>query len=253
MIAVCAVVVIWNPRKAKQESAVSNSSAIETSDELTSSILSAGINSASSDSIVSDSSSNIESSTSTESSFGVTPESSITPDLVPEDQPDSPNLNFETSGSSYDDIMVNVLTCILSEDTAALSTYVGSQGLRLSPTGYAVEDDVVLSSTELADYFSMGSQSYGIYPGSGESIYCSPSEYYHQYILPSGFDFTLSTVSYNDNADLAAAGNWVDDPKTVSYHYAPNVMGWKRIILVYGSEGSGDVLCGIIYQDLTTK
>ena len=99
----------------------------------------------------------------------------------------------------------------------------------------------------------MGTQSYGTYPGSGEDIYLTSNEYYDRYLVPAGFDFSAASVSYNDAGDLDAVSGYVQDPKTVSYKYTPNVMEWKRIILVYGSEGSGDVLCGVIYQDVTTN
>ncbi len=180
-------------------------------------------------------------------------ETSIAEGLVPEDQPDEPDLNFETSGQSYDDIMVNVLTCLLSKDMNALSSYVGSQGLRLSPTGICSESDVVLSADEVSSFFSLGSMSYGTYPGSGEDMYYAPDEYYSEYLYPSEFDFSVSSVAYNDAEDLAAVNGLVSNAKTVSYYYAPNIMEWQRLIFVYGAEGSGDALCAIIYQDLTTN
>ena len=180
-------------------------------------------------------------------------DSELVSDLVSEDQPDAPNLNYETSGSSYDDIMVNVLTCLLTKDTATLSEYVGTLGLRLSPTGSAATNDVVLSASQVVNFFDLGTQDYGIYPGSGETIRLTPSEYYNKYLVPTDFDFSLAVVSYNDANDIAAASTVFENPKTVSYEYTPNVMEWKRLIVVYCSEGAGDVLCGMIYQDVTTN
>lgn len=240
LIIICAVVVVWNPWK-EEAPTVSASSDGSLSSSLPES--SAFESSLAGDSSLAESSASL--------SVPVS-DSSLVNQPVIEDQPDEPNLNFETSGSSYSDIMVNVLTCILSKDMQSLSQYVGSAGLRLSPTGQAVDADVVLSASQVADFFSLGSQSYGVFPGSGESIYLSPTEYYNRYLMPEDFDFASATVSYNDEADLAAAGNLVSDPKTVSYYYSPNVMEWKQLIMVYGSEGSGDVLCALIYRDATT-
>ena len=67
------------------------------------------------------------------------------------------------------------------------------------------------------------------------------------------FDFSVSSVAYNDAEDLAAVNGLVSNAKTVSYYYAPNIMEWQRLIFVYGAEGSGDALCAIIYQDLSTN
>ena len=65
--------------------------------------------------------------------------------------------------------------------------------------------------------------------------------------------FSAATVSYNDVADINAVSGYVDDPKTVSYRFSPDIMEWKRLIIVYTTEDSGDVLCGMIYQDVTTN
>lgn len=243
LIAVCAVIVIWHPWKGHSTVAQNSSSAPISSQQA-------------------------ESSQPAESSLASRPESSSMPEssiaqessevsellsgLVPEDQPDSPNLNFETSGSAYDDILVNVLTCLISRDMTSLSAYVGSQGLRLSPTGSAVSDDVILSADQVADFFSLGEKTYGTFPGSGEPIVYSPEEYYNRYMNPAGFDFAASTISYNDAADLSAVNGTASDPKTVAYDYSPSVMEWMRLILVFDSDGNGDVLSGIIYQDVTT-
>ncbi len=248
LIIVCTIVVIWNPWQ-KNKDKDSSSSYPDSSQPPGSSSLVVDTNNSVplESSILLESSAVVESSDSADSSFA------DISDLIPEDQPDDPDLNFEASGSSYDDIMVNVLTCLLTRDTEALSGYVGSQGLRLSPTGIATGTDVVLSADELSGFFSRQAQSYGTYPGSGEDIYLTSDEYYDRYLVPAGFDFSAATVSYNDAGDLEAVAGYVQDPKTVSYKYTPSVMEWKRIILVYGSEGAGDVLCGIIYQDVTTN
>lgn len=250
LIILCGIVVVLNPLK----DAVKNDSN--------------SFSDLSNISLTSSSFADIESSTLTETSYLIessvsieTIESSILvesslseySDLIPEDQPDEPNLNFEISGSSFDDIMVNVLTSLLSKDTVTLSTYVGSTGFRLAPTGCFAPNDVVLSADELSSFFSLAAQSYGTYPGSGETIYLTPDEYYDHYLIPTGFDFSAATVSYNDVADINAVSGYVDDPKTVSYRFSPDIMEWKRLIIVYTTEDSGDVLCGMIYQDVTTN
>lgn len=236
LIIVCTVVVLWQPWK----NHIAN-------DPSSSVLLSSDIHDSSSlpESSLFESSLLQNSSESSDSSM-------LESGLVSEDQPDSPDLNFKPSGSSYDDIMVNILTCLLSSDMKTLSSYVGSQGLRLSPTGSMTDQDIVLSADEVSDFFSLGTQTYGVYPGSGEAIRCSAEDYYNRYIAPSDFNFSAATVAFNEASDLEAVAGLVSNPKTVSYDYSPSVMEWKRLIMVYTAEGSGDVLCGIIYQDLTT-
>ena len=262
LIIVCTVVVVLNPMQLKHDSTASSGSSETVSDDGSSAAadeMAADMSTAGS--LTSEESSVLESSV-LESSTAVKDDTSaqasqvdseLISGLVPEDQPDTPDLNYETSGSSYDDIMVNVLTCLLSRDTASLAEYVGASGLCLSPTGTAVASDVILSSAQVAAFFDQGTQTYGTYPGSGEKIRLSAEEYYNSYIVPSSFDFSTAVVSYNDAADIAAASAMFSNPKTVSYEYTPNVMEWQRLIMVYCSEGTGDVLCGIIYQDVTTN
>lgn len=265
LIIVCTVVVVWNPIKNNK---VTDYSSSTTTSQTTGTSLStsSGVELSSQSADVDQlknsgaaySSSLFESSilideSSLENSEQFNANNSEISDLVAEDQPEAPDLNFETSGSSYDDIMVNILTCLLSQDMSALSEYVGSVGFRLAPTGIFSAEDVVLSASDLSAFFSLSAQKYGTYPGSGESIYLTPTEYYNSYLVPSGFDFSAASVSYNDSADLAAVAGYVSDPKTVSYLYSPNVMEWKRLIVVYTHEGGNDVLSGIIYQDVTTN
>ena len=238
LIIACTVVVLWSPWK-KQQSASSQSS-------LVSSSYSAPLSSAP------ESLSSSESSALPESSAADS-DSSLASGLNPEDQPDSPDLNFKPSGVSYDDIMINVLTCLLSRDMSSFASYVGSQGLRLSPTGSMTEQDIVLSADEVAEFFQLDSKIYGTYPGSGETIRCTPEEYYTRYLAPSDFNFSAATTAYNDAADLETAAGFVSNPKTVSYEYSPSAMEWMRLIMVYANDGDrGDVLCGIVYLDLTT-
>lgn len=241
LIIVCTVIVVWHPWHSGSDDSGSSSalSSVEASSESPSSAPESSLDLTSSEP---------ESSPAQESSEV----SELASGLIPEDQPDSPDLNFETSGSSYDDIMVNVLTCLMSRDMAGLSSYVGSRGLQLSPTGAAVNDDVVLSADQTADFFSRGETTYGTFPGSGESIALSPEAYYERFLCPSDLNFSAATVSYNDSADLTAAAAAASDPKTVAYYYAPSVMEWKRIILVFDADGASDVLRAIIYQDATT-
>lgn len=236
LAALCLAVLLWHTWRGPA-AADDGSSAVSAASQASSALLSS----------VPDSASSVSEASSPSSS----PTSSL-PGLVSEDQPDSPNLNYEVSGSSYDDILVPVLTCLLSQNMAELSSYVGEQGLRLSPTGTTADRDVILSSADTAGFFQMAARSYGTYPGSGESILCTPSEYYQKYITPAGFDFASSVTAYNDAADLAKVSDSITDPKTVSYEYAASPMDWTRIILVFGAEESGDVLCQILYQDPST-
>lgn len=157
------------------------------------------------------------------------------------------------STGSYDEIMVDVLTEILGQHFDELAAHVGSQGLRLSPTGVQTADDVVLSSSEVASFLSGSSRSYGISPGSGQSLELTPSEYYSRYMYPDGFDFANAVTAYNDEADLALCTQ-TSDPETVSFYYSANAIEWKKIILVFTAESSdSDVLCGIIYKDQSSN
>ena len=248
LLIVCIVIILWSPWA--QEKRASNESSTPLNSE---------ISTTSESSELSDyEESQIESAPDSESSIlqhesSIQSESSeITEGRVPEDLPGDPNPNFQTPGSSYDDIMVNVLTSLLSKDMATLSTYVGSNGLRLVPTGMANNHDVILSASEVADFFNRPSQSYGTFAGSGNPITCTPDEYYNTYLMPDGFDFSIANVTYNEASHVEAASNIAASPKTVAYYYAPNVMEWKRIIMVYDTENNRDVLCGIIYQDAST-
>lgn len=257
LIAACTLVVVLNPMQLKHTSSTSSNSLSSTTNVISSEVAEESVEEESSaDSLTSAESSVTESSNEPQNSDFMQSsvvESELISDLIPEDQPDTPDLNYETSGSSYDDIMVNVLTCLISRDTVSLSEYVGASGLCLSPTGTAVSSDVVLSSSQVASFFDIGTKIYGTYPGSGEKIQLSAEDYYNSYLVPTGFDFGSAVVSYNDAADIAAASSMFADVKTVSYEYAPNVMEWQRLIMVYCSEGDSDVLCGIIYQDVTTN
>ena len=255
LIIVCAFVVIWNPIQQKPNESLSASTAVDSDTTLlieTESIYSEVIDLNSffiEDSL-------INSSSYDSSIMEVSDETtslSITSDLISEDQPTEPDLNYETSGTSYDDIAVNVLTCLLTQNMELLSTYIGDSGLQLSPTGSATAFDITLSAAEVSSFFSLSTQCYGTYPGSGEDIDLSPSQYYEKYIVPQKFDFSLAVVSYNNTNDLSVVSSSLQSPKTISYHYAPNVMEWKHLILVFESESNRDVLCGIIYQDVTTN
>jgi len=203
----------------------------------------------------SESSENSESSDvggSSETSSEASSESSSTSSISEEDLPDDPDPQFETSESYFDDINVKVLTAVLSRDFGTLSEYVGEAGLRLCPMGEPSENDITLSASEVADFFSRGSEMYGIYLGSGNPIRMTPDEYYSSFINPSAFDFTACTTLYDDEEDLAAAGAFGSDIHTVGYHYVPNIMEWQNVIFVYQRYGEQDLLVGIIYQDLTT-
>lgn len=171
-------------------------------------------------------------------------------DTDEEDLPDT-DPYFETEGDSFDDIMIKVLSALISADFDSLSDYVGGEGLRLSPMGAFLEDDIVLTSNEVADYLSMDTMRYGIYRGSGNAIRMTPVEYYNKFICPSDFDFSETSIYIDDEEDLEAAG-W-GDIHTVRYTYEPNVMEWQDVIMVYRENGGRDYLIGIIHRDVTTN
>lgn len=165
--------------------------------------------------------------------------------------PGDPQPNFSESGSSYEDIMVNVMTSLLSQDFSTLAGYVGESGLELAPMGTLTGTDVMLSPGDTAMFLESGVQNFGTYEGTGEAIMMDGDTYYHTYIIPSGFDFTVSSTAYDDPSDLSCCGS-LTDIHTVSYYYAPDPIGWMKIILVYQSGNGGDNLRAIIYQDTTT-
>lgn len=256
LIIVCACVAIWNLFHQQPDESSFSSTAVDSDNTVlfeTESNLSSELIDSSAlfmeDSLLNSSSQDSSIAEISDENTSVT----ITSDLIIDDQPNEPNLNYETSGTSYDDIAVNVLTCLLTQNMELLSTYIGDSGLQLSPTGSATAYDITLSATEVSSFFSLSTQSYGTYPGSGESIDLSPTQYYEKYIVPQKFDFSLAVVSYNNTNDLSVVSSSLQSPKTISYHYAPNVMEWKHLILVFESESNRDVLCGIIYQDVTTN
>jgi hypothetical protein len=76
-----------------------------------------------------------------------------------------------------------------------LSTYVGTSGLQLSPTGSSTSFDITLSADKVCNFFSLPVQYYGTYPGSGENIDLSPTQYYEKYIeIHSGCYFCYHLV-----------------------------------------------------------
>lgn len=158
--------------------------------------------------------------------------------------------DYETEGESFDDIMVKVLSAILMGDFDTLSRYVGEAGLRLSPMGAFLSEDVILSKEETAEFFSRGEDTYGTFPGSGDPIAMGPQEYYERFICPVSFDFGESTVIYDDADDLEDA-LW-GDYHTVRYSFEPNVMEWQDIVMVYASENGRDVLIAILHRDMSS-
>lgn len=166
--------------------------------------------------------------------------------------PGEPQPNFSESGSTYEDIMVNVMTCLLSQDFSTLAGYVGENGLELSPMGSLKDTDVTLTAGDTAMFLESGVQNFGTYEGTGDAIMMDGDTYYHTYMIPSTFDFASSTTSYDDPADLALCGT-LTDIHTVSYYYAPDPVGWMKMILVYQTENGGDKLRAVIYQDTTTE
>jgi hypothetical protein len=168
------------------------------------------------------------------------------------DAPGQVELSIATQGQSYDDINTNVLTCLLTKDMSGLADYVASDGLTLCPTGGSSPKDLTLSKSDVADFFDGVTRTYGTYSGSGYGITMTPDQYYSKYMVPGGFDFSASVTAYDDPSDLSAAGGL--GSHTISYYYAPDPVGWMKVILVYqAQEGAGDALRAIIYQDTTTN
>lgn len=168
------------------------------------------------------------------------------------DAPGQVELSIVTPGQSFDDINTNVLTCLLTKDMAGLSDYVAAGGLTLCPTGTSSPKDLTLSRTDVADFFDGVTRTYGSYSGSGYGITMTPDQYYSKYMVPSNFDFSASVTAYDDASDLEAAGGLGDH--TISYYYAPDPVGWMKVILVYQTqEGQNDALRAVIYRDTTTE
>lgn len=156
-----------------------------------------------------------------------------------------------TNGPSYDTVNDEVLSCLLSRDFEGLSGFVAQDGLRLSPTGEQIGKDVVLTSAEVAGFFSSGTRTYGTNPGSGESITLTPAVYYSEYIAPQDLDFSSAIISYDAEEDIALCG-LTENAHTVSYYASPNIMEWQKIVLVYTRTSDGDKLAGILYLDQFT-
>lgn len=154
----------------------------------------------------------------------------------------------------YTDIVQTLLLDLENGNVAALADYIGDDGVQLSPTGLMSSSDVTLSREEMANFMSMSTRNYGTNASSGQSLMLSPAEYYTSYISPVDLDFSAAETLYNDSSDLALVSG-LNDAKTVSFYDAPSAVEWRKVILVFSTDGSptgGDVLRAIIYQDMTT-
>jgi hypothetical protein len=154
----------------------------------------------------------------------------------------------------YADEVPGILSELTMGNASALAKYVGSDGLRLSPTGILADSDVILSREEVENFMSMSVTNYGTNASSGQALILSPAEYFTKYISPVDLDFAAAKTLDNDPEDLKLAES-ISGARTISFYYAPSSMEWRKIILVFSQEGTptgGDALRAIIYKDMTT-
>lgn len=160
---------------------------------------------------------------------------------------------YEPSGGSYDQILVNVLSALLSDDYNTLAEYVSADGLRLCPMGAPLSTDVILSKEAAAAFPDRDSTLFGYRRGSGNAIYMTGSEYCRTFICPENFDFSAASVYYDAGDDLSLAENIADGTvHTVRYTYEQSIMEWQDIVLVFVTEGEQDKLAAIMHRDATT-
>ena len=135
-----------------------------------------------------------------------------------------------------------------------IAPYVGSQGLRLCPTGILASADVTLSREELENFMSLDTMSYGVSATSGKDLILTPAEYLTNYISPVNMDFAASKTLTDDEEDLSLVTE-ISGARTVSFYDTPSVIEWHKVILVFSNEDTptgGYVLRAIIYKDMTT-
>lgn len=160
---------------------------------------------------------------------------------------------YEPVGGSYDQILVNVLSALLSDDYGTLAEYVSEEGLRLCPMGAALSTDVILSKDGVTAFPERDSTLFGYRRGSGNAIYMTGSEYCHTFICPDDFDFSAASVYYDAGDDLSLAESFLSGTvHTVRYTYEPNIMDWQDIVLVFVTEDDHDSLAAIMHRDATT-
>ena len=154
----------------------------------------------------------------------------------------------------YTDIVPNILSAIEMGNMADIAVYVGSDGLRLCPTGVMADADVILSHEDVENFMDLPTMSYGVSPSSGKDLILTPEEYLTQYISPVNMDFAAAKTLTDDEEDLSLASA-VSGARTVSFYDTSGIIEWHKVILVFSSEGTptgGYVLRAIIYQDIAT-
>ncbi|MBQ1368366.1 MAG: hypothetical protein IIY45_09830, partial [Firmicutes bacterium] len=80
----------------------------------------------------------------------------------------------------YTDIVPNILSAIEMGNMADIAVYVGSDGLRLCPTGVMADADVILSHEDVENFMDLPTMSYGVSPSSGKDLILTPEEYLTQ-------------------------------------------------------------------------
>ena len=199
-----------------------------------------------------------------ESSEGIVSESSELSESAENTEETSEESSEESTGDSaeeldipyyyYTDIVPNILSAIEMGNMADIAVYVGSDGLRLCPTGVMADADVILSHEDVENFMDLPTMSYGVSPSSGKDLILTPEEYLTQYISPVNMDFAAAKTLTDDEEDLSLASA-VSGARTVSFYDTSGIIEWHKVILVFSSEGTptgGYVLRAIIYQDIAT-
>ena len=195
-----------------------------------------------------------------ESSEGIVSESSELSESMDNSDESSEQSSEESSEELdipyyyYTDIVPNILSAIEMGNMADIAVYVGSDGLRLCPTGVMEDADVILSHEDVENFMDLPTMSYGVSPSSGKDLILTPEEYLTQYISPVNMDFAAAKTLTDDEEDLSLASA-VSGARTVSFYDTSGIIEWHKVILVFSSEGTptgGYVLRAIIYQDIAT-
>lgn len=199
-----------------------------------------------------------------ESFEGIVSESSELSESAENTEETSEESSEESTGESaeeldipyyyYTDIVPNILSAIEMGNMADIAVYVGSDGLRLCPTGVMADADVILSHEDVENFMDLPTMSYGVSPSSGKDLILTPEEYLTQYISPVNMDFAAAKTLTDDEEDLSLASA-VSGARTVSFYDTSGIIEWHKVILVFSSEGTptgGYVLRAIIYQDIAT-
>ena len=154
----------------------------------------------------------------------------------------------------YTDIVPNILSSIEMGRISDLADYVGSEGLRLCPTGILAGTDVTLSRDDVRNFMDLPTMNYGVSATSGKTLVLTPAEYLTSYISPVNMDFAAAKTLTDDEEDLSLVTD-IPSARTVSFYDTPSVIEWHKVILVFSDDNTptgGYVLRAIIYKDMTT-